>query len=36
MLTVTSANSIEIKAGVSANGLAAYANAKEQMKGNTE
>ena len=35
MLTVTSANSIEIKAGVSANGLAAYANAKEQMKGNT-
>ena len=35
MLTVTSANSVEIKAGVSANGLAAYANAKEQMKGNT-
>ena len=35
MLTVTSANSIEFKAGVSANGLAAYANAKEQMKGNT-
>ena len=35
MLTVTSANSVEFKAGVSANGLAAYANAKEQMKGNT-
>ena len=35
MLTVTSANSIEFKAGVTANGMAAYANAKEQMKGNT-
>jgi hypothetical protein len=35
MLSVTSANSVEFKAGVSANGMAAYANAKEQMKGNT-
>ena len=35
MLTVTSANSIEFKAGVSANGMAAYANAKETLKGNT-
>ena len=35
MLTVTGANSVEFKAGVSANGMAAYANAKEQMKGNT-
>jgi hypothetical protein len=33
MLTVTSANSIEFKAGVSANGMAAYANAKETLKG---
>ncbi|MDB2428088.1 hypothetical protein N9W25_01845 [Candidatus Pelagibacter bacterium] len=33
MLTVTSANSIEISAGVSANGMAAYANAKETLKG---
>ena len=32
MLTVTSANSMEFKAGVSANGLAAYANAKETLK----
>ena len=32
MLTVTSANSIELKAGVSANGMAAYANAKETVK----
>ena len=32
MLTVTSANSIEFKAGVSANGMAAYANAKETLK----
>ena len=32
MLTVTGANSIEFKAGVSANGMAAYANAKEQVK----
>ena len=35
MLSVTSANSIEFKAGVSANGMAAYANAKETLKGNT-
>jgi len=35
MLTVTSANSVEFKAGVSANGMAAYANAEEKMKGNT-
>ena len=35
MLTVTGANSVEFKAGVSVNGMAAYANAKEQMKGNT-
>ena len=33
MLTVTSANSVEFKAGVSANGMAAYANAKETLKG---
>ena len=33
MLTVTSANSVEFKAGVSANGVAAYANAKETLKG---
>ena len=32
MLTVTSANSVELKAGVSANGMAAYANAKETLK----
>ena len=32
MLTVTSANSIEFKAGVSANGMAAYANASETIK----
>ena len=32
MLSVTSANSIEFKAGVSANGMAAYANAKETLK----
>ena len=32
MLSVTSANSVEFKAGVSANGMAAYANAKEQIK----
>ena len=32
MLTVASANSIEFKAGVSANGMAAYANAKETLK----
>ena len=31
MLTVTGANSVEFKAGVSA-GLAAYANAKETLK----
>ena len=35
MLTVTSANSVEFKAGVSANAMAAYANAKEEMKGGT-
>ena len=33
MLTVTAANSVEFKAGVSANGMAAYANAKETLKG---
>ena len=33
MLTVTGANSVEFKAGVSANGMAAYANAKETLKG---
>ena len=33
MLTVTSANSVEFKAGISANGMAAYANAKETIKG---
>jgi hypothetical protein len=32
MLSVTSANSIELKAGVSLNGMAAYANAKETLK----
>ena len=32
MLTVTGANSVEFKAGVSANGMAAYANAQEQLK----
>ena len=32
MLTVTSANSVEFKAGVSANGMAAYANVKETLK----
>ena len=32
MLTVTSAISVEIKAGVSANGMAAYANVKETLK----
>jgi len=32
MLTVTSANSVEFKLGVSANGMAAYANAKETLK----
>ena len=32
MLTATSANSLEFKAGVSANGMAAYANAKETLK----
>ena len=35
MLSVTSANSIEFKAGVSANGMAAYANATETLKGST-
>ena len=35
MLSVTSANSVEFKAGVSANGMAAYANAKETIKGAT-
>jgi hypothetical protein len=33
MLSVTSANSLEFKAGVSANGMAAYANARETLKG---
>ena len=33
MLSVTSANSMEFKAGVSANTMAAYANAKETLKG---
>ena len=33
MLSVTSANSIEFKAGVTANGMGAYANAKETLKG---
>jgi hypothetical protein len=33
MLSVTSANSLEFKAGVSANGMAAYANAQETLKG---
>ena len=32
MLSVTSANSVEFKAGVSANGMAAFANAKETLK----
>ena len=32
MLSVTSANSVEFKAGLSANGMAAYANAKETLK----
>ena len=35
MLTATSANSVKFKAGVTANGMAAYANAKEAMKGGT-
>ena len=33
MLSVSSANSVEFKAGISANGMAAYANAKETLKG---
>ena len=32
MLSVTSANSVEFKTGISANGMAAYANAKETLK----
>ena len=32
MLSATSANSIEFRAGVSVNGMAAYANAKETLK----
>ena len=36
MLTVTSANSVEFKAGVSANGMAAYANARETLKGDPQ
>ena len=32
MLTVTSANSIEFKAGISANGMGAYANVEEKLK----
>ena len=34
MLSVTAANSLEFKAGVTANTMAAYANAKEQLKDN--
>jgi hypothetical protein len=33
MLSVTSANSVELRAGVSANTMAAYANVKETLKG---
>ena len=33
MLSVTSANSVELRAGVTANTMAAYANAKETIKG---
>jgi hypothetical protein len=33
MFSVTAANSIELKAGVTANTMAAYANAKETLKG---
>jgi len=33
MLSVSSANSVEFKVGLSANGMAAYANAKETLKG---
>ena len=36
MLSVTSANSVEFKAGVSANGMAAYANVKETLKDSGE
>ena len=36
MLTVTSANSVEFKAGVSANGMAAYGNASETLKDTSE
>ena len=36
MLSVTSANSLEFKAGVSANGMAAYANAEERLKGDPQ
>ena len=36
MLSVTSANSLEFRAGVSANGMAAYANAEERLKGNPQ
>ena len=32
MLSVTGANSVEFKAGISANGMAAYANAQEKLK----
>ena len=32
MLTVTSANSVEFKAGISANGMGAYANVEEKLK----
>ena len=35
MLSVSSANSVEFKAGISANGMAAYANATETLKGTT-
>jgi len=36
MLSVTSANSLEFRAGVSANGMAAYANAEERLKGDPQ
>ena len=36
MLSVTAANSVEFRAGVSANGMAAYANAEERLKGSPQ
>jgi len=36
VLSVTSANSVEFKAGVSANAMAAYANAKETLKDSSQ